>query len=124
MDNPGKAAKESKAWLEGASRALEAGDTNVACAMAIHSIIRANDALCIKFLGRKATRHDDAHIMFSRLVGQGKLPAEEKEWAFAIARAMQSKSGADYGKTEFSAEQAESIVKDATGFLEMAEIHL
>jgi uncharacterized protein (UPF0332 family) len=124
MDNPEKAAGEAQSWLEGAARALEGGDSNVACAMAIHSIIRANDALCLKFLGRKATRHDDAHIMFNRILSQGKLPAREKGHAFAVARAMQNKSGADYGKTEFSKEQARNTLIDAEKFLEMANGHL
>lgn len=124
MDNPEKAIGEATSWLEGSTRALEAGDSNVACAMAIHSIIRANDALCLKFLNRKATRHDDAHMMFNRILNQGKLPAKEKEHAFAVARAMQNKSGADYGKMEFSQEQAKNTVNDAGEFLKMAESHL
>ena len=124
MDNPEKAIGEAGSWLEGANQALEAGDSNVACAMAIHSIIRANDALCLRFLGRKATRHDDAHIMFNRILNQGKLPAGEREHAFAVARAMQNKSGADYGKIDFSREQAKNTVVDAGKFLEMAKGHL
>ncbi len=124
MDIPEKAIGEAESWLDGAAHAFEAGDSNVACAMAIHSIIRANDALCLKFLNRKATRHDDAHIMFNRILSQGKLPAEEKEHAFAVARAMQNKSGADYGKMEFSQGQAKNTVIDAGKFLEMAKSHL
>ncbi len=124
MDKVGRAIKEAESWLDGAKGTAEAGDCNVACAMAIHSIIRTNDALTLRFLGRTATRHDDAHILFGKLIKQGKLPEGEIKFQLIVARAMQEKSGADYGKGEFSKKQMEEFIEDAERFLGMAKGHL
>jgi uncharacterized protein (UPF0332 family) len=124
MDKVGRAVKEAESWLDGSKRIAGAGDCNVACAMAIHSIIRANDALTLRFLGRTATRHDDAHILFGKLIRQGKLPEGEIKFQLIVARAMQEKSRADYGKGEFSKTQMEKFVEDAEGFLGMTKEYL
>ena len=64
-DTPERAFHEAESWLVSAkSRLVEAEEddagANVCCAQAIHAIIRDKDALALKFLGRKTTRHDDA----------------------------------------------------------------
>jgi uncharacterized protein (UPF0332 family) len=124
MDKMERAIKEAESWLEGAKRIAEAGDCNVACAMAIHSIIRANDALTLRFLGKTATRHDDAHILFGKLVRQGKLPEKEVKSQLIVAHAMQEKSGAEYGKGKFSRTQMGEFIEDAERFLGMAKGYL
>lgn len=123
MDDAEKAIAEAESWLDGA-KAISGKDRNVGCAMAIHSIIRANDALCLRFLGRKATRHDDAHILFGKLIGQGKIPESEKWFQTVVSRAMHEKSGADYGKTDFTRQHSENMLKEAEGFLKMARKYL
>src|SRR5205807_8646327 len=45
----------------------------VAIAQSIHALIKANDALSMRFLGRRSTRHEDAAIMFGRLIKQNKV---------------------------------------------------
>lgn len=124
-DDPKRAISEAQSWLAAArhtfieAREEEAG-TNVCCAQAIHSIIRANDALSLHFFNMKPTRHDDAAIVFAKLLREGKLPASAESFKSLIASAMRDKSGADYGKSSFSLAQAEKYVEDAAEFIEAA----
>ncbi len=123
MDNPERATAEAGAWLEGAKKGLEAkaeGTENVCCAQAIHAVIRANDALAMKFLGHKLTRHDDIPHAFRKMVSQQKISPEERRFEHVLAKAMASKSGADYGKADFKWSDAEFFVKEAEEFIKMA----
>lgn len=52
------------------------------------------------------------------------MPEKEVEFQLAVARAMQEKSGADYGKGEFSKTQMEEFIEDAERFLGMAKKYL
>ena len=56
--------EQAKLWLEAANHTSSATDSkdkhSVAIAMLIHSIIKANDSLTLKFLNTTAKRHDDA----------------------------------------------------------------
>ncbi len=121
-DTPERALSEAENWLASAKRGLmdaqeEDYAANVCCAQAIHAIIRANDALSLKFYGHKPTRHDDAAIVFFKLVKEGKLPPGAARFKQLVARAMRDKSGADYGKDEFSLEAAGGYAQDAKEFI-------
>jgi len=126
MDSPEKAVAEAEAWLDGARNAMagEAGALNVCCAQAIHSIIRANDALCMKFIGHKPTRHEDIPHLLRKMISQGKIKPEERRFEHMLAKAMASKSGADYGKADFSRKDAEFFVNEAEGFISMAKKYI
>jgi hypothetical protein len=124
-DSPERAALEAQSWLASARdklSALENGDAqaNVCCALAIHAIIRANDAITLKFLRLKATRHDDAPAMFAKLLEQGKVTGENKRFLRLLQRAATDKSGADYGKGAFSKKDARNYVQDAEEFVTAA----
>jgi|SRR3989338_1396748 len=117
-----RALQEAESWLVSAKHGLaEAEDdyasANVCCAQAIHAVIRANDALSMKFLSHKPTRHDDAAIVFAKLVREGKLPDKAAEFKNLVADAMKDKSGADYGKSSFSYEDAEKYVERTEQFI-------
>lgn len=45
-------------------------------AQCIHSVIRANDALSMNFLGRRAIRHDIAPRLFLELIEENKIPCD------------------------------------------------
>lgn len=71
-DTAERALRGAESWLSSArQRLIEAenddASATVCCSLAIHAIIRANDALSLKFLGYRATRHDDAAAVFSKL---------------------------------------------------------
>ncbi|NYZ74088.1 hypothetical protein H0O00_03015 [Candidatus Micrarchaeota archaeon] len=121
-DSPERAVAEAESWLASAKDKLAVAETedaaaNVCCALAIHAIIRANDAIALKFLRVKATRHDDAPTMFSKLLEQGKIKSENRHFLRLLQKAMMDKSGADYGKRVFSYETARQYVEDAGGFV-------
>jgi hypothetical protein len=128
-DTPERAFHEAESWLASARYALmEAGDddarANVCCAQAIHAIIRANDALSLRFFGYKATRHDDAVVVFAKLEREGKLPEGTDRFRNLVADAMRDKSGADYGKSSFSYEAAKRYVERTDQFIAMVKATL
>jgi uncharacterized protein (UPF0332 family) len=129
IDTPERALHEAESWLVSAKHSLvEAGedeaDANVCCAQAIHAIIRANDALCLKVLGHKATRHDDAATMFALLAREGRLPEGAKRLRDLVSNAMRDKSGADYGKRSFSLGNAKNYVEETEQFISMVKTAL
>lgn len=65
--------EQAKLWLKGAEYIsnLNLEDKtkySVAVSMAIHAVIKANDALTLKFLNITARRHDDARRLFEDLI--------------------------------------------------------
>ncbi len=121
-DTPGRAMNEAESWRVSARDKLALAEedesaSTVCCALAIHAIIRANDAMTLKFLQVKSTRHDDASALFSKIIKQEKLPAEYRDFAALLTRATSDKSGADYGKSVFSFEDAKPYVEDAQRFI-------
>src|SRR3989344_5123895 len=96
-----RALQEAESWLVSAKHGLaEAEDdyasANVCCAQAIHAVIRANDALSMKFLSHKPPRADGAPIGFGKLVRRGKPPRQGAEFKDLVGYSMKDKSGADY----------------------------
>ncbi len=70
---------EAEDWLRSAKTLLEGSSASrerytVIVAQCIHSIIRANDALSMNFLGRHAIRHDTAPRLFLELIEENKIP--------------------------------------------------
>jgi len=121
-----RAFAEAEGWFASAKYSLiEAEDedarANVCCAQAIHAIIRANDALSLKFLGYKPTRHDDAAVVFAKLAKEGKFSDGATHFRDLVADAMRDKSGADYGKSSFSFERAQEYVEKTEEFLAMVK---
>jgi len=121
-DNPQKALREAEAWLVSAKHTLIEAQSDealaaVACAQAIHGIIRANDALMLHFFKVKPTRHDDAPISFAKLLREKKLHASDERFKELVSRAMRDKSGADYGKSTFSYENGKGYVEKSEEFV-------
>ena len=117
-----RAIKEAEEWLISAKDKIilaeeEESASAVCCALAIHAIIRANDALALKFLGHKSTRHDDASALFSKILQQNKIPSESSRFLRLIQKAMIDKSGADYGKKTFDYECAKEYVDETEEFV-------
>jgi uncharacterized protein (UPF0332 family) len=119
--------KEARFWLESAKHLLEGESDDserniVAVAQAVHSIIRANDALTLRFLNRRATRHGEAVEMFSTLVQLGKIPQSFSGLRTAVLRpAVEMKSKADYKGVYASKADAERWIARAGRFLEAVE---
>ena len=123
-DTAERAMREAEEWLVSAKdkrvladAANEYSAANVCCALCVHAIIRANDALTLKFMNVKGTRHDDAPALFSKMLQQGKIARENARFLRLLQKAMMDKSGADYGKKSFSHEDAKKYVEDAEEFV-------
>ncbi|MDI6708896.1 MAG: HEPN domain-containing protein [Candidatus Thermoplasmatota archaeon] len=120
-----KALKEAEYWLRAAKNTLESAESEeaytVCIAQAIHSIIKANDALTIKYLGETAHRHDDAPELFQKLIVRNKIPSEEASYREIIMRAAREKSKFNYKGTPASKANAKVWLNDAGKFLKMTK---
>ena len=128
-DSPKRALMEAEEWLRSAKDKLASTEDDetkagVCCALAIHAIIRANDALTLKFMNTKGTRHDSMPHMFEKLIREGKVRREESRFVRLLERAMSDKSSADYGKGTFRYEDAKKYVGYAEDFVSMVELHI
>lgn len=116
--------EEAKIWLHGAEYASNLGGGRekyaVAVSMAIHSILKANDALTMKFMGLTARRHDDARRLFEELVKKNFIKAQYADYKHIIQDAINNKAKAEYRGGFFSKSDFESMKRDADKFLKMA----
>ncbi|MCG2717832.1 MAG: hypothetical protein L6408_03225 [Nanoarchaeota archaeon] len=99
--------EQAKLWLKGAKHIADYNSENkakysVAVAMAIHAIIKANDALTFKFLNTIAKRHDDARRLFEDLIKKNFIKAEYSSHKNIIQEAINNKSKAEYRAAFFS----------------------
>jgi uncharacterized protein (UPF0332 family) len=109
-------------WLASARHLLEESGLprarfTVAIAQAIHAVIRGNDALTVRFLGRRSTRHEDAIVLFRDLVRSRRISPEYASWRDLLVRALREKSDYDYKGVEASANDARRWLRDAERFL-------
>ncbi|MBI2541365.1 hypothetical protein HYV80_01520 [Candidatus Woesearchaeota archaeon] len=117
--------EEAKIWLQGAEYISNLGSGRekyaVAVSMAIHSILKANDSLTMKFMGITARRHDDARRLFEDLVKKNFVKARYADYKQIIQDAINNKAKAEYRGGFFSKSDFESMKREAEKFLKMAE---
>lgn len=118
--------EQAKHWLRGAEIVEDSpSDQNdkyaVAIAMAIHAIIKANDALTFKFMNVAAKRHDDARRLFEDLIKKNVIKAEYADYKQIIQDAINMKAKAEYRGTFFSKSDYETMKRKAEKFLKMVE---
>lgn len=114
--------EEAESWLDAAKFTL--GNTSrgrsrftVAVAQSIHALIKANDALTMRFLGRRSTRHEDAAVLFGTLVKQNKIDPKYASFRALLTTASAEKSDYDYKGTEVGQEEAKKWIRDAEKFI-------
>lgn len=118
--------EQANLWLEGAKYISDYDSEGkdkyvVAVAMAIHAIIKANDALTFKFTGNTARRHDDARRLFEDLIKKNFVKAKYSNYKQIIQEAINNKAKAEYRAAFFSKNDFESMKRKAEKFLRMAE---
>ncbi|MDP2908584.1 MAG: HEPN domain-containing protein [Nanoarchaeota archaeon] len=118
--------EQAKLWLEGAKYIANYNSEEkykyvVAVAMAIHAIIKANDALTFKFTGNTARRHDDARRLFEDLIKKNFVKAKYAAYKQIIQDAINDKAKAEYRAAFFSKNDFEVIKRKAEKFIEMVE---
>lgn len=120
-----KALKEAEYWFRASENTLESAESEeaytVCIAQAIHSIIKANDALAIKYLGETAKRHDDAPELFQKLIVRDKIPPEEASYRDIIMKAVHEKTKFNYKGAYASKRDAQKWINDAEKFLNLAK---
>ena len=115
--------KEAEFWLKSAKDLFDSEIPNpekytVVTAQVIHSIIKANDALTLKFLGKRAIRHDDAPQLFLNLIKFNKIPSKFADLRkTVIIPAINTKSRADYKGIKVSKTEAERWIRMGEKFL-------
>ncbi len=117
--------KEAKAWLTAAEHLVDSEGGRerftVAVAMSIHSIIRANDALTMRFLKRRSTRHEDAPMLFREIIKQRKIDPKHAGLRKVLEKAIPQKSFYDYRGAEVGKKEAVRWVKEAERFISTVE---
>ena len=89
----------------------------VVVAQCIHALIRANDALTVRLLRRRSTRHEDAALLFGELVRLKKIPARFSDLRALLVRAVSEKSEYDYKGTEVSRDVAARWMRQTERFV-------
>jgi uncharacterized protein (UPF0332 family) len=114
--------EEAEAWLASARYVLDEGGARarytVVVAECIHAMIKANDALTLRFLRRRSTRHEDAALLFGELLRQHKIPPGDAHLRGLLLRAVSEKSEYDYKGREVGRDTALRWVRNAETFLE------
>ncbi len=116
--------EQSKFWLEGAKYVGNYNSENkekysVAVAMLIHAVIKANDALSVKFLATTARRHDEARRLFEDIIKKNVIKAEYASYKDIIQEAIIMKAKADYRGSFFSKNDFEDLKRKTEKFLRM-----
>lgn len=118
---------EAEFWLQSAKNLfnseIETSEKyTVIVAQSIHSIIRANDALTLKFLNKRAIKHLEAPKLFLSLIKLNKIPTKFADLRKTIIEpAIQTKSKADYKGLFVSKTEAEKWIRLAERFLNSAK---
>ena len=116
--------EQAKLWLEGAKYVanLSSEDKNkysVGVAMAVHAIVKANDALTFKFMNITARRHDDARRLFEDLIKKNFVKAEYAGYKDIIQDDISNKAKAEYRGAFFSKNDFEQMQRKAEKFIKM-----
>jgi len=110
--------EQAKLWMEGAKYISDFSESRekyaVAISMCIHSILKANDSLTMKFTGLTARR------LFEDLVKKNFIKAQYADYKQIIQDAINSKAKAEYRGGFFSKSDFESMKRDTEKFLKMA----
>lgn len=118
--------EQAELWLDASrhidAKPLESAAGNVvSAAMAIHAIMKANDALTSHFLDTTASRHDEANRLFADLVKEGHVNSSFAGYRQIVRDATINKSRADYKSTYFSRRESQKLISDADKFVRMAQ---
>ena len=117
---------QAKFWLEGAKFIANYSSENkdkyaVSVSMAIHAIIKANDALTFKFMNITAKRHDDARRLFEDIIKRNFVKAEYSNYKEIIQDAINNKAKAEYRGALFSKNDSDTMIRKADKFIKMVQ---
>ena len=107
--------KQAEEFLEVAKKGFERDFYNAAGFNAIQAIINANDAVCIHFLGQRASMdHREAVKLHTDLIRILNDPSQKRR----LSGALEQRSEVGYLGKPISKNNAEKLLKDAIIFIE------
>ena len=117
--------EQGRIWLKAAISVAGEGESKerhaVAIAMLVHSIIKANDALTLKYLNTTARRHEDARRLFEDLIRRNVIKSEYSSYGDIIQQAITNKAKAEYRGGFFSKADFEDMRRKTEKFLALVE---
>jgi hypothetical protein len=116
--------EQAKLWLKAAEYITKEDNKDayaVGVSMAIHAIIKANDALTMKFLQITARKHDEARALFQDMIKKGKIDSKYSNYKQIIQDAISNKAKAEYRGAFFSKNDFVQMQRKAEKFIKMAE---
>lgn len=113
--------EQAEEFLEIAKKGFEKGFYNAAGFNAIQAVINANDAICIRILGRRATTgHREAVKLHADLIRTINDSSQRRR----LSKALEKRSEAGYLGKPISKDVAERLLKDAVVFIEWVKKYL
>ena len=117
--------EEAESWLDAAKFTLANSSKGrvrftVVIPQSIHALIKANDALTVRLLNRRSTRHEDAAVLFAMLVKQNKIESKYANLRDLLTRASATKSDYDYKGVEAGQDEARKWIREVEKFIEAA----
>ena len=114
--------EQAKLWLKAAEYITKEDNKEayaVGVAMVVHAVIKANDALTVKFMQKTARRHDEARMLFEELIKKGAIKPEYSKHKQTIQDAISQKARAEYRISYFSKKDYEDLRRNADKFIKM-----
>ena len=87
-------------------------------ALYIRSMIRGNDALCLKYLKEKPSRHHEATKYFAKLYEENHINEKYSKYKNKISDAVNQKTDLEYKPETLSKNQLKKLKKRAQRFQE------
>lgn len=115
--------REARKFREVAREFDRPGYTNQAVSNAVHAVIAANDAVCLRLINERpgGESHSEAARVLMRACKGTPWEAEASQRGQQLAQVLQQKNASQYHGALLSAETAERAMKQAERFIEWAE---
>ncbi|MDY6788949.1 MAG: hypothetical protein SVV03_03205 [Candidatus Nanohaloarchaea archaeon] len=86
----------------------------------IRAMIRGNDALCLNFLGEKASKHNQAPAFFQRLYEDNHISEDLAKYGNSLSDALNKKADMEYKTVKVSDSDLKKLRKKAERFIKNA----
>lgn len=115
--------REARKFREVAREFDRPGYANQAVSNAVHAVIAANDAVCLRLINERpgGDNHSDAARVLLRACRGTTWESEASHRGQQLTQVLQQKNAAQYHGVLLSAETAERVMKQAERFIEWAE---
>jgi HEPN domain-containing protein len=115
--------REARKFREVAREFDRPGYTNQAVSNAVHAVIAANDAVCLRLINERpgGETHSEAVRVLTRACKGTPWEAEASQRGQQLTQVLQQRNASQYHGALLSAETAERVMKQAERFIEWAE---